>query len=86
MSESNVYGQSIEYGTLQYLDVLDLLSSNGYRATFTQTGGMSAASNSPLTRTNLRSSPTQMVRLPGNVKTIRDGLSVSTSTRTRPTR
>ncbi|MFD9680558.1 hypothetical protein ACFWAD_11825 [Rhodococcus sp. NPDC059969] len=43
MSESNVYGQSIEYGTLQYLDVLDLLSSNGYRATFTQTGGMSAA-------------------------------------------
>ncbi|OFV75138.1 hypothetical protein [Rhodococcus erythropolis] len=43
MSEVNVYGQSIEYGTLQYLDVLDLLSSIGYRATFTQTGGMSAA-------------------------------------------
>ena len=43
MSEVNAYGQSIEYGTLQYLDVLDLLSSNGYRATFTQTGGMSAA-------------------------------------------
>lgn len=43
MSELNVYGQSIEFGTLQYLDVLDLLSSTGYRATFTQTGGMSAA-------------------------------------------
>ena len=37
------YEESMRYGATQYADVLTLLQRAGYKASFTQTGGMCAA-------------------------------------------